>query len=69
MQRIFCCFASLQCCKQPLVKVCQRAKVQKPVSGMLIAHGVMHRRCQDFGLGRGLNCKSHAMTASEIFEK
>ena len=24
MQRIFCCFASLQCCKQPLVKVRQQ---------------------------------------------
>ena len=24
MQRIFCCFASLQCCKQPLVKVPQQ---------------------------------------------
>ena len=24
MQRIFCCFAPLQCCKQPLVKVCQQ---------------------------------------------
>ena len=24
MQRLFCCFASLQCCKQPLVKVRQQ---------------------------------------------
>ena len=43
--------------------------MQQPVSGMYIAHDLMHRRIQDFGLGVGLNCKSHAMTSSEIFEK
>ena len=36
---------------------------------MHIAHGLMHRRSLDFGLGGGLNRKSHAMTSSEIFEK
>ena len=36
---------------------------------MHIAHCLMHRRSQDFGLGGGLNRKSHAMTSSEIFEK
>ena len=69
MQRIFCCFASLQCCKQPLVKTRQNTKMQQPVSGMHIAHGLMHRRSQDFRLGGGLNRKSHAMTSSKIFEK
>ena len=39
------------------------------VSGMRIAHGLMHRRSQDFGLGIGPNRKSHAMTSSQIFEK
>ena len=35
MQRLFCCFASLQCCEQPLVKVRQQYyKMQQPVSGM-----------------------------------
>ena len=34
-----------------------------------IAHGLMHRRSQDFGLGGGLNRKSNAMTSSEIFKK
>ena len=38
-------------------------------SGMRIAHGLMHKRSQDFGLGGGQNRKSHAMTSSEIFEK
>ena len=41
----------------------------QPVSGMRIAHGLLHRRSQDFGLGEGLNRKSHAMTSSEIFKK
>ena len=36
---------------------------------MRIAHGLMHRRSQEFGLGGGLNRKSHAMKSSEIFEK
>ena len=36
---------------------------------MRIAQGSMHRRSQDFGLGGGLNRKSHAMTSSEIFKK
>ena len=41
----------------------------QPVCGMRVAqaHGLMHRRSQDFGLGAGLNRKSHAMTSSEIF--
>ena len=69
MQRIFCCFAFLQWCKQPLEKVRQHTKMQQPVSGMLIAHGLMHRRSQDFGLGGGLNRKSHGMMSSEVFEK
>ena len=43
--------------------------MQQPVSGMNIAHGLMHNCSQDFGLGGGLNRKSHAMTSSEIFEK
>ena len=43
--------------------------MQQPVPGMHIAHGLMHRRSQDFGLGGGLNRKSHTMTSSEIFEK
>ena len=43
--------------------------MQQPVSGMHIAYGLMHRRSQDFELGGGLNCKSHAMMSSEIFEK
>ena len=44
-------------------------KMQQPVSGMHIANASMHRRSQDFGLGGGLNRKSHAMTSLEIFEK
>ena len=55
MQRIFCCFAFLQCCKQPLVKVRQNTKMQLSVSDMHIAHGLMHRRSKDFGLGEELN--------------
>ena len=43
--------------------------MQQQVSGMHIAHGLMHRRSQDFGLGGGLNRQSHAMTSSEIFEE
>ena len=44
--------------------------MQQQVSGMHIAHGVMHMRTgsQDLGLG-GPNRKSLAMTSSEIFEK
>ena len=41
--------------------------MQQQVSGMHITHGLMHRRSQDFGLGRP-NRKSHVMTSSEIFE-
>ena len=40
----------------------------QPVSDMRIAHSLIQRRSQDFGLGGGLNRKSHAMT-SEIFKK
>ena len=43
--------------------------MQRPVSGAYIAHGLMHRRSLDFGLGGGLNCKSHAMMLSKVFEK
>ena len=43
--------------------------MQLPVSGMHIAYGLMHKRSEDFGLGGGLNRKSHAMTSLEIFEK
>ena len=44
--------------------------MQQPVFVMPIAHGLMHRRSQDFGLGwGGLNRKSHAMTPSKFFEK
>ena len=35
---------------------------------MHIAHGLIHRRSQDFGLN-GPNRKSHAMTSSKFFEK
>ena len=45
--RIFCCFASLQ------RRCVNNTKIQQPVSGMHIAHGLMHRRSQDFGLGEG----------------
>ena len=41
----------------------------QPASGMRIALGLMRRRSQDFGLGGGLNRKSHAMTSLEIFNK
>ena len=43
--------------------------MQRPVSGMHIAHGLMHRRSQGFGLKAGLNRKSHAMMPSEVFEE
>ena len=43
--------------------------MQQLVSGMHIAHGLMHRRSLDFELGGGLNRKSHAMTSSEVFEE
>ena len=42
--------------------------MQQPVSGMHITYDLMHRRGQDLGLGGGLNCKSHALTSSQIFE-
>ena len=58
IQRIFCCFAPLQCCKQPLVRYADNTKMQRLVSGMHIAHGLMHRRSLDFELGGGLNRKS-----------
>ena len=41
MQRTF---APLQCCKQPLVKVRVTIQNATTVSGMHIAHGLMHRR-------------------------
>ena len=63
MQRIFCCLASLQCCKQPLVKAADNALMQQAESGTHIAHGLMHKHSHDFGLGRGLNRKLHAMTS------
>ena len=47
MQRVFCCFTPLQCCKQPLVNCANNAKMQQPVSGMHIAHGLMYRRSLD----------------------
>ena len=56
-QRIFCCFAPLQCCKQPFVKVCQQYLDQQPVSGMHISHSLMHRRSLGFKLKGGLNRK------------
>ena len=43
--------------------------MQQPVCGMHIAHGLMHRRSQDFELGGGLNCKSHAMDVIRNFGK
>ena len=43
--------------------------MQQPVSGIHIAHGLMHRCSLDFELGGGLNRKLHAMTSSEVFEK
>ena len=44
-------------------------KMPQSVSGMRIAHGLMHRRSQDFGLRRGINRKSHGMTSSKIFKE
>ena len=68
MQRIFCTFAMLQATTSEGVR--NNTKMQQPVSGMHIAHGLMmHRRSQDFGSGGGPNRKSHAMTSSEIFKK
>ena len=69
MQRIFCCFASLNVVSNRSWRCVNNIKMQQPVSGMHIAHGLMYRRSQDFGLGEGLNRKSHAITSSEIFEK
>ena len=43
--------------------------MERPVSGMHIAHGLMHWRSLDFELGGGLNRKSHAMRSSEVFQK
>ena len=43
--------------------------MQQPVSGIHIAHSLMHRCSLDFELGGGLNRKSHAMTSSEVFLK
>ena len=40
----------------------------QPVSGMRIAHGLMHRRSQDFGLGGGLNRKSQ-FTGNDVIKK
>ena len=51
------------------MRCANNTKMPQPVSGMRIAHGLMHRRSQDFGLGGELNHKSHAMKSSEIFEK
>ena len=62
MQRIFCGFAPLQCCKQLLVKYANNTKMR--ISGMHIAQGLMHWRSL-----RGLNRKSRAMRSSEVFEK
>ena len=59
MQRKFCCFAPLRCCKH--WRCVNDTKMPQPVSGMRIAHGLLHRRSQDFGLGVGLNRKSFAM--------
>ena len=42
--------------------------MQQQVSDMHNAHGLMHRRSQDSGLG-GPNHKLHAMTSPEIFEQ
>ena len=41
----------------------------KPVFGMRITHGLMHKCSQNFGLGEELNRKLHGMIASEVFEK
>ena len=41
----------------------------QPVSGMRIAHGLMHRRSQDFGLGGELNRKLHAMTSQKFSKR
>ena len=43
--------------------------MEQPVSGMHIAHGLMHKCSLDFELGGGLNRKSHAMTSSDIFDR
>ena len=51
------------------LKCVNNTEMLQSVSGMRTAHGLMHKRSQDFGLGGGLNRESHAMTSSEIFKK
>ena len=53
MQGIFCWFASLQCYKQPLLKMRQQYLNVTTVSGMHIAHGLMHRSSPEFEWGEG----------------
>ena len=64
MQHIFCCFASLQCCKQPLVTVRQQYKDAK--TNIWYVYCTWCNPCvsQDFGLGGGLNCKT---TFNDVF--
>ena len=42
--------------------------MQQPVSGIHIAHGLMHGCSLDFEQGGGLNRKTHAMTSSEFLK-
>ena len=67
MLRIFCTFAMLQA--NTSEDASNNTKMQQSVSGMHIAHDLIHRRSQDSGLGGGSNRKSHAMTSTEIFKK
>ena len=67
MQHIFCTFAMLQATTSEGAR--SNTKTQQPVSGMQIAHGLIHRHSLDFGLAGGPNRKSHAMTSSKIFKK
>ena len=59
IQLIFCIFAMLY------ATICKSArnntKMQRPVTGMHIAHGLMCSNSQDFDCGGG-DRKSHAMT-------
>ena len=65
MQGTFC---TLQCCKQPLMKV-RITRMQRLVSGMHFTHGFMHKRITRILIWGGPNRKSHTMTLPEIFKK
>ena len=67
MLSIFWTFAMLQATTSKSAR--NNTKMQQAVSGMHIAHDLMHKRSQDFGFGGRPNGKSHAMTSSQIFKK